>query len=96
MNHVRIDFMLTYGMSERYGLTPAIRPTITDRYQTTICNNPLGRCYNVYRRIYINGWQLLNLVHIRILYICNNNNNNNSLFRIKYICGILQFHIQGT
>ncbi len=25
----------------------------------------------------------------------NNNNNNNSLFRIKYICGILQFHIQG-
>ncbi len=26
--------------------------------------------------------------------IWSNNNNNNSLFRIKYISGILQFHIQ--
>ncbi len=25
----------------------------------------------------------------------NNDNNNNSLFRIKYISGILQFHIKG-
>ncbi len=25
----------------------------------------------------------------------NNDNNNNSLFRIKYISGISQFHIQG-